>query len=224
LNGPKSISSISNSPSKFSTFPLHYNVRTDTESQPGYTSTHIDILSEFPLEISTMIGNILQDLRSSLDHMAYHLVTIGPGSGPTTRTYFPICATPAKYVSDAPAKVEGMGQGAIDAIRAIEPYQGGNGEILWHLAAMNNMDKHRLLIPVWSNLVAHSLLPSQLQEIIRIRTGSYPNDPIPNFDDTFIAPSGGALLLDDGCILLTAPNSEMKDDMKFRINISVRRA
>jgi hypothetical protein len=68
--------------------------------------------------------------------------------------------------------------------------------------------------------VAHSLLPSQLEEIIRKRTGSYPNDPIPNLDGAFIAPSGGTLLLDDGDILLTVPNSEMKDDMKFRINIA----
>jgi hypothetical protein len=42
-------------------------------------------------------------------------------------------------------RVNGMGQDAIDAIRAIESYDGGTGHLLWVLNKLDVADKHRLL-------------------------------------------------------------------------------
>jgi hypothetical protein len=42
-----------------------------------------------------------------------------------------------------------MSSAAIAAIDAVQPYGGGN-DVLWHLHALNNIDKHRLILTVGS--------------------------------------------------------------------------
>jgi hypothetical protein len=100
-----------------------------------------------PATIVMIAGDVLNNLRSTLDHLAQQLYLVGSG-GSTFRdqTSFPIAETPKKFKSVLRGKVEGTRQDAIDAIRALEPYTGGKGADLWTFHRLNNIDKHRMIL------------------------------------------------------------------------------
>jgi hypothetical protein len=182
---------------------------------------YLSVRREFPLELSVIIGDTLQNLRSSLDHLAYHLVAVGSGlPGPFPHVYFPIFEDFAKFKAGFLARVKGMRQDAIDAISAIEPYGGGKGKVLWNLHTLNNIDKHRLLIPAWANLIGHTLLPSQRARLIKNYLGSYPSGQAPDLRAMLIAPSVKRFPLKDGDPLLTISQSEMENRMDFRLAVA----
>jgi hypothetical protein len=53
--------------------------------------------------ISAIIGDVIHNLRSALDHLAYQLVLAG-GARPSTQTYFPISEDATKYKAESPKK------------------------------------------------------------------------------------------------------------------------
>jgi len=123
-------------------------------------ATHHYLASAKPVVrgIPIVAGEVLQQTRSALDHLAWHLVDIGCAKQGIvlSRTEqkqigFPIIDTdaPAQYEASRKAKVKGMTQAAINVIDKIKPYKGGN-DLLWKLNQLNNIDKHRLLIAVGS--------------------------------------------------------------------------
>jgi hypothetical protein len=114
----------------------------------GKTLYEVTFVADIPVEIPLLIGDALQNLRTSLDYLAWEWVLATAGT-PTKRTSFPITESAQKYLSDSPGKVAGMRQEVIDKIATYKPYKGGN-EALWRLHALNNGDKHRLLIAVAS--------------------------------------------------------------------------
>jgi hypothetical protein len=156
-----------------------------------------------------------------LDHLAYHLVRIGTsGLGPFKHVYFPISESAKKYETESPGKIKGMRQAAKDAIGAIEPYRGGMGHTLWQLHELNIVDKHRLILTVYGELLSHRMLPWQRAQMIDAYLGSHPGGMPPDLSDVHIMPSGGTRRLKQGDILLTVPASELEEYMNFVIDIS----
>jgi hypothetical protein len=133
-----------------------YVVRAQRDPQTRRPVYYLADVREVPPVISLLAGDIIQNLRSALDHLAFQLYMLGPGGvtgGAGSRTYFPIADDAAKYKIEAPRKVKGLRPEAIKAIDAIEPYMGGTtdkSDTLWRLEKMNNIDKHRLLIAIGS--------------------------------------------------------------------------
>src|ERR1700735_2054507 len=71
---------------------------------------YLAAVREVPPVIRLLAGDIIQNLRSALDHLAFQLYMLGPGgvaSGAGSRTYFPIADDAAKYKMEAPRKVKG---------------------------------------------------------------------------------------------------------------------
>ena len=102
-------------------------------------------------ELLAIAGDIVQNLRSALDHLAYQLAEVGsPGSTPSEWVAFPIVRDAKDYESAKARKVKGMRPEAIKAIDSLKPYQGGN-EALWRLHELNNVDKHRFVFEVFPN-------------------------------------------------------------------------
>jgi hypothetical protein len=160
---------------------------------------------EIPSDFPTIIGDILQNLRASLDHLAWQLV-LSNGQIPTKATGFPIFETLEVYKIRAPKKVKGMAQGAIDLIDAFKPYGGGN-EDLWGLHVLNNSDKHRLLLVVGAVHVSTSIdvnkiMPYPAEALVRL-------PPRRNI----------AFPLDHGTELLRIRSGELEEDPQFAFNI-----
>lgn len=88
-----------------------------------------------PFDTIAASGDIIQNLRSSLDHLAYQLVMVGTDDvGPKNvrRIQFPIAEDFAAYETRKAVQVEGMRDDAKCAIDAAKPYKGGNDN-LWHI-------------------------------------------------------------------------------------------
>ena len=121
---------------------------------------------EPPALVSRLLLATLANLRSALDHLAYHLAVV---NGTTDQkvlktTYFPISDDAAKYKAEAPGKVKGMSEAAIDAIDACKPYKGGT-DALWQLHKLNNIDKHRMIVILGSAISVHTL-PRRIKRMI----------------------------------------------------------
>ncbi len=131
----------------------------DSQGRPTYQIAHIQPIDP---RISAIAGDAVQNLRTALDFMACALwrrANVGD-----CKIYFPIAGDIAKYQSEALKKAKGIGQDAIQAISAVEPYQGGKGDTLWRLHCLSVIDKHRLPLTVaGANLGIH--LPSIYPEM-----------------------------------------------------------
>src|ERR1035438_2161359 len=148
-------------------------------------------------------------------------VAIGSrGPGPFRVISFPIHEPAAVYKVKSPGQIKGMRKAAIDAIDAIEPYGGGAGHTLWQIHRLDNIDKHRLLLTVYGELLNHSLLPSQREQIIKGFLASHPGSPAPDLTGVYIAPGRRLPPLKEGDTLLTIPESEMEQYMNFSIGIA----
>jgi hypothetical protein len=189
----------------------------------GERTYYLRIRKEMPPQFSALIGDVAQNLRSSLDHLAWHLVQSSPVN-PKARDqdiYFPIAETASEYNAGKMRKIEGMTDAAIKAIDRIEPYYGldgvgiGQGVQLFWLDKINKLDKHRLLVPVWTNMVSHAIPRTKLAELSdELRAALGPGK-------AFIA--ANALSpgpLKDGSKLYTLPISEVDDDMAFRFHVA----
>jgi hypothetical protein len=95
---------------------------------------------------AVIVGEVVHQLRSALDHVACQLVEANHASI-TKKTAFPIFDS----ADECEARIEGILKGAsVEAIRfikALKPYNGGN-QPLFALHRLDITDKHRLLITV----------------------------------------------------------------------------
>lgn len=134
-----------------------YQIEIRPDPQTGYNVFYITSLQAAPAEIGLVAGDVIHNLRSALDHLAYQLVYVS-GATHTKQTSFPIWDDPAEYKHQRVRKVQGMTQRAIDAIDATEPYQGGKGAGLWCLHYLDIADKHHALLITPVNLTGASFV------------------------------------------------------------------
>lgn len=116
-----------------------YVVESKKNPKPGYVDFYLANIQAPPDEIGLIAGDVIHNLRSALDHLAYQLVLVNSAT-PTTQTCFPIFGS-AQIVTTRTRQVQGMAQTAVDAINAANSYQGGTDE-LWWLHKLDIADKH----------------------------------------------------------------------------------
>jgi hypothetical protein len=174
-----------------------------------------------PPVIAAITGDIIHNLRSALDHLAYQLVTMGTGGkGPYRHVYFPISESAKKHKTEGLKKIQGMSLEAKKAIEALRPYQGGN-DMLWHIHSLDNIDKHRLLITVGSayrSFNIGSLLKRSLKQEGEVGFSNLDNFPFSNLalkpaDRLFPLKAGDELFMD-------LPDAEVDENLKFQFEIA----
>jgi hypothetical protein len=105
---------------------------------------------DVPLRFSVLAGEIVHQLRSSLDHLVAHLV-MSNGGMLTSAHQFPICSTPERYRADiARGRLRGISESLQSRIEHLQPYKAEDPRVspLLGLQELNNSDKHRLLVVV----------------------------------------------------------------------------
>jgi hypothetical protein len=103
-----------------------------------------------PIRFSVLLGEILYQLRTALDHLLTALVTAN-GSTPTDKHQFPICSTPEKLVeARRRGDFAGISASASTIVEQLQPYQTEHPtpSLLNLMREWNNADKHRLLVVV----------------------------------------------------------------------------
>jgi len=169
-----------------------------------------------PKSFSPILGDALNNLRSCLDHAVYAMVQVGqPEAIKPNDISFPIAGSAAEYNSRFKRTKCGLRQDAINAIDAVSPYMGGTGEYYCHLAQLNNVDKHRLLLTIWGSFEGHTMLPSQREWVAEFH-GKDPSE----YRHSFMAKNPRIHPLQIGDELLTVAEAEVEDNMRFMINIA----
>jgi hypothetical protein len=204
-----------------------YKVGTKRDPRTRKLIYYVVGVNPTPDHIPLITADVLQNLRSALDHLAYQLFLIRPGSAtsPGRHIYFPITENAAKYKTESPGKVKGMRQDAIKAIDAIEPYGGGKGHQLWLLHKLNLTDKHRLLITVGSAFRSVNLGAHMWQGMQRHLDNLPEGNPmrgrvLPVIDAYFRGGDRMCPLRVGDEFLIGAPDEEANEKMDFRFEVA----
>jgi hypothetical protein len=138
-----------------------------------------------PTAIPLIIGDALQNLRSSLDYLVWELV-LTSNNNPTDKHMFPICDSLESFEDQLRRhRLDGVAPEAIAEIQGLQPYQDGQNKEkapIRVLDTFTNINKHRrLLIAV---LAAHH----SRTEFIGTQTGhSVQSTLTPRYDKAEIA-------------------------------------
>jgi len=141
----------------------------DSETGEGFFVLHE--LRRPDLEISLSIGDVLNNLRSALDHLAFQLVKrpVTPSAETPSDDHqiaFPICDDPNKFEA-AKWRIRGAHPAAQTLIEQLQPYPGRTSPFTFQpsnlalLRKLNDWDKHRLLHVIESELSAVGFLNSE---------------------------------------------------------------
>jgi hypothetical protein len=144
--------------------PHQFRVDFKAETQ-RWTNSVENFGEEPPLRFAVIIGEIVHDLRSALDHLIWQLVAANPnGKGPSSRNQFPI------YTDKAPVKrkhwatrkdrwnamVCDVAPAERGTIKALQPYRRAHRVLYCSLAVLRDLsdtDKHNLLIATTAGMV-----------------------------------------------------------------------
>ena len=121
-----------------------YVIEPERDPQTGNYLFRVTKLQPPPHDLGLIAGDVIHNLRSALDHLAYQLVLVN-GAIPTKQTAFPIFDDAAGYVAHSHGKIKLMSQSAQDAIEATKPYR-GRSNLLWFIHTMDIADKHHTLL------------------------------------------------------------------------------
>lgn len=128
--------------------PDFYRMDVQPDTEAGYYVVKIvsrGSTEEWPL----ILGDILYNLRSALDHIVWQLV-IANGKKPGKLNQFPIAKDEAWFDSNVSRYLARVHGDAVEAIRALQPFHVRDKgkrllHPLWLLSELENIDKHRLV-------------------------------------------------------------------------------
>lgn len=123
-------------------------------------------LEEPPARVLPIIGDALFNYRAALDHLMWALV-IQSGNKPSDRTQFPIFRDPKAFhdIRRGGSMLKGLKPLIEEVIECYQPYSDAyphEGDLLWELSRLNNIDKHRHL----------HLVTGQYEGTFNVRGGS----------------------------------------------------
>lgn len=125
----------------------------------GFSLNAAEVLAT-PVQWGLLLGDVANNYRCALDHLAWALVTRGatPPAALTPQQqgviYFPIAEGRPQFNRDRPRKLPGVRRGDVAKIRRQQPYHYARRNRVRHslliLSRLNNRDKHRSIEPVWA--------------------------------------------------------------------------
>ena len=103
---------------------------------------------DLPHDITLPLGDAVHNLRAALDHLVCQLaIAAGNPTACEKKTQFPIFKNGAKA---SYSKIESISPAAQTAIKELQPFRrrpdDPEGDPLWVLSELDNIDKHRLLL------------------------------------------------------------------------------
>jgi hypothetical protein len=192
--------------------PHPYGIYTERDEEAKVVRYRFHLYKTIPPEWSLIIGDLLHNLRSALDLIAWQLVEAN-GNRPDEHTKFPIGESEKAWESgESGAKIlqrkgHAIGDEPMAVLRTLKPYKGGD-DALYALHRLNIEDKHHLLIPAYG---------ARIDTVLVFPNGRF----IPLWDSHHGPPT----VLEEGTVLATMPfdtEGEMKP--QFLIDIALGEA
>jgi hypothetical protein len=115
------------------------------DGKTGLVVVKIGHVKTPPLDLGAKIGDVVHNLRSALDHMAWQLGRLNQrGSDPADRTAFPLNRTRQNFESKRTTEIlKDLHPDHRAVIEKCQPYRGGDYARLGLLRDLSNTDKHR---------------------------------------------------------------------------------
>lgn len=143
--------------------PIH--VRAEIDPERGLHSYRY-VAADPPPELGLLVGEFLYQVRSALDHAIWLIACSRAESGEAVPgTEFPVFIEPADrrdngrnipgFETTGRKKISGLSDYGQSVIEGMQPYRRGdaaNGDPLWVLHQLRNLDTHRVIQPVFGNL------------------------------------------------------------------------
>lgn len=107
----------------------------------------VEVRQEPPLSLSVIAGEVVHELRSSLDHLVWQLV-IANGNTPDRDTEFPVFSDDERYRRARKKKIRGMSASAQQRIDELQPFVAGDrfqDHALFVVHELDRQDKHQSL-------------------------------------------------------------------------------
>lgn len=174
-----------------------------------------------PDGLALIAGDVIQNLMSALDHLAYQIVCRDTTDHPPNPNwiYFPIADDLQKYEAKKAGKMQGATSATFAAVDTLKPYKGGN-DSLWSLYRLNNIEKHRLLLTVGSQAAGINLgqlMASHLRN-------TFPENAVNAFEamNIYLNPADKGFPLQPGFELyIGAPDEQPNPKQQFRFDVVV---
>lgn len=144
---------LENEVSKFIKLSPYELIRTEQPST-GDILYKLKVHNYPPDRWSPILGDVIHNLRSSLDILVTQLV-ISNGSKPNKSTGFPVYTFKKDLKKGGFKKIKGVSPKVKKIIRLIKPYRRANRH-LWELHMLDISDKHKIIIGiggVYKNLI-----------------------------------------------------------------------
>lgn len=130
--------------------PHPYDVELRDDSSPDKILGVIGTLDQPPPFMSTILGDIVHNLRSTLDHVSWQLVKHGSAATLTKaeerQVQFPICETPESFEGELVRRLPGVDDIHEAIVRRTQPFHRGVAATQHPFAVLrrlSNDDKHR---------------------------------------------------------------------------------
>ena len=172
-------------------------------------------LPTIDLWLSILAGDAIQNLRTSLDHLVQHLYLVNnPYASVNEQISFSIGGnhSAGEYEPELRRKVQGIHPDAVEDLLKIEAYKGGNGHRLWALNALNNADKHRLLLIIDIHPPRFNVGAFMHGQMMASRV--FGDAVVPKFD-LFVNPAQSDPLKVGDIIHTGAPDAEIEKQIQF---------
>ncbi len=123
-----------------------YTLAVGSNPETGQPAIRIKFRQDIPPEWALVIGDAIHNLRSSLDHMTWALVD---HDGGVQDRYLKFPTGDNRINFEASCKgIKTPSQSIKDVFIALEAFEGGKGNALYALHALDNVEKHAILMPV----------------------------------------------------------------------------
>lgn len=192
-----------------------YKISTKRDPQTRRPIYYLTDVKSVPDKIALISGDVIQNLRSALDHLACELF-IEENKGAISPKYicFPIEKNLQSYEREKVRKTKGISIEKLKLIDSVKPYKGGN-DLLWAIATLNNTDKHRLLITVGSTFESVDIGAQIVDQTRKLmKDNNIPDIPV------FIKPADNLFPLKRGDELFEdSPDAEVNPKMQFRFEV-----
>ena len=167
--------------------PRPYAFVEERDPQTGEWFLRVRTRAQVEPFIATVVGDILNNLRSALDstiwalineRIAANVLTPIPTRKELKFSSFPMrdfnplgLAETIKNYRDAISRdVKFAGAETQTMVATMEAYQGGKGDTLWRLDALNNINKHRVVLTTASKLMSYEFAlrpPKELTDLFQ---------------------------------------------------------
>jgi hypothetical protein len=201
----------------FSTNPYKIATRRNNAGRIVY---YLSEVTDVPTDLTLIAGDVIQNLRSALDHLAYDLwAKESNGHGREDKIYFPIDKDGPSYNRNKAGRTQGISARSRGIIDSLRPYPGGNDN-LWRIHALNNRDKHRLLVTVGSCFQSMDLGAYMMASMRKMP--DLPEDMRAHLPDLslFLRPADNLFPLKIGAELFIAgEDDEENPEIKFQFGV-----